>query len=126
MWRFGRRWFGIRVLVAFDDTYRSYREVIAASIRVLRPHLNVTATDLKDLEKKLPSLKPRVVICSREKPAGLPRRVTWVTVPLDIGPTTEITLTTLLEVIDRLDAPSPPSRPTTRQENSGGRHLHTP
>ena len=41
---------GIRVLVAFEDLYRTYREVIAAAIQVLRPQVDVSTTGLDDLE----------------------------------------------------------------------------
>ena len=56
MRRFGRRGSVIRVLVAFEDQYRAYREAISAVIGVLRPQVEVTNTGLEDLEGVLADL----------------------------------------------------------------------
>ena len=66
MQRYGWRWLGIRVLVAFEDQYRAYREVIGAAIRVLRPQVDVTTTGLDDLEAEVARLDPLVVMCSQD------------------------------------------------------------
>jgi hypothetical protein len=99
---------GIRVLVAFDDQYQTYREVIAAAIQVLRPQVEVSTTDLDDLEAQVARLNPRVVISSQNRPASLRPGGTWVQVPLEVGPRTEVTLENLLEAIDGVDYPSSP------------------
>jgi hypothetical protein len=97
------------VLVAFEDQYRVYREVIGAGIRVLRPQVEVTTTDLDDLEAEVARLDPQVVICSQDRQASLPRGVTWAKVPIELGPqTSEVTLETLLVVIDGVEEPSSP------------------
>lgn len=107
--RFGRRWSVIRVFVAFEDQYRIYREAISEVIGALRPQVEVTTTDLEeDLEGELADLEPRVVISSRDKPANLPPGITWVYVSLDVGPTSQANLATLLDAIDRAEKPSPP------------------
>ena len=108
MRRFGQRWSVIRVFVAFEDHYRTYREAISAVIGVLRPQVEVTTANLKDPEGELADLQPRVVICSRDKPADLPPGIPWVYVSLDVGPTSLATLATLLEAIDRAEKPSLP------------------
>ena len=99
----------IRVLVAFDNAYRAYREVIGAAIRVLRSQVEVTTTDLDDLEAEVARLDPQVVISSRDKPASLPPVVTWAKVPIEPGSqTSDITLEMLLAVVDRVEKPSAP------------------
>ena len=108
MRRSGQRWSVIRVFVAFEDQYRTYREAISTVIGALRPQVEVTTTNLKDLKGELADLEPRVVICSRDKPANLAPGITWVYVSLDVGPTSQATLATLLEAIDRAEKPSPP------------------
>jgi hypothetical protein len=90
----------IRVLVAFEDVYRAYREVIAAGIQVLRPRFEVTSTGLEELEGEMARLDPQVVVCSRDKPASLPPEVAWVKVPIDSVPNSKLTLEALLTVID--------------------------
>jgi hypothetical protein len=109
MQRYARRWLGIRVLVAFEDHYRAYREVIGAGIKVLRPQVEVTTTDLDDLEGEVVRLDPQVVICSQDRPANLPPEITWAKVPIELSPqSSEVTLETLLAVIDGVEKPSLP------------------
>jgi hypothetical protein len=74
----------IRILVAVEDDYRAYREVIAAGIRVLRPHVEVATSGLDALEEELSRLDPHVVICSLPATmVGPSNRVAWVTLSLD-------------------------------------------
>jgi len=94
--------------VAFDDQYRTYREVIAAAIPVLRPQVEVSTTRLEGLEAQVARLNPQVVISSQNRPPSLRPGVTWVQVPLEVGPRTQPTMKTLLEAIDRVDYPSSP------------------
>jgi hypothetical protein len=54
-----------RVLVAFEDDYRAYRDVIAAGIRVLRPHFEVEVSGVEALAEAIERFEPDVVICSR-------------------------------------------------------------
>jgi hypothetical protein len=46
----------MRVLVAFGDEYRAYREVIAAGIRMLRPQVEVATATPAELEGELEGL----------------------------------------------------------------------
>jgi hypothetical protein len=54
----------IRILVALEDDYRAYRDVIAVGIHALRPHTEVTNAALKKLEEEVGRLEPDVVISS--------------------------------------------------------------
>jgi hypothetical protein len=106
----------VRVLVAFEDLYRSYREVIAAAIRVLRPHVEVTTTDdLEDLEALVDRLDPRVVICTHDSPAGLRPGVTWVQVSPEAASRSQFTVETLLEEIDGAESALPRSAKGARR-----------
>ena len=111
------RWLGMRVLVAFEELYRTYREMIAASIRVLRPHLEVTPTGLHDLEGEVARRDTRVVISSQERLAHLRPGVTWIEVPLEAGMGSDVTLETLLEAIDKAETP-PARNPTVKTRRS--------
>jgi hypothetical protein len=91
---------GIQVLVALDDEYRAYREVIAAGIQILRPKVEVTTTDLEELEAKVARLNAQVVISSLNKPASLRAEVSWAKVPIDSVPQSHASLEALLAVID--------------------------
>jgi len=99
-------------LIAFEPEYRAYQGVIAAAIRVLRPHIEVETTDLDALEEEIQRLDPQLVICSRSNAADLSDRLAWVELSMDpMQPTrvsiggryserTNPTLEGLLEVID--------------------------
>jgi hypothetical protein len=101
---------GMRVLVAFEDLYRTYREVIGAAIRVLRPHVEVTTTSLEHLEAEVARRDTRVVISSQERPASLRPGLTWVQVSLEEGSAmSRVTLEALLEAIDAAENPLPRS-----------------
>jgi hypothetical protein len=39
----------VRILVSFEPAYRAYQGVIAASIRILRPHAQVETAELDAL-----------------------------------------------------------------------------
>jgi hypothetical protein len=73
----------IRILVAVEDDYRAYRDVIATGIRVLRPHAEVDTTDLDALEEEVKRFKPEVVVCSRPDAADPNDGPTWIELSLD-------------------------------------------
>ncbi|QIN77375.1 hypothetical protein GBA65_01335 [Rubrobacter marinus] len=56
-----------RVLLA--NAPRSYREVIASAVHDLRPNLDVFVAEPGEIEGKMESLAPDVVICSEVYPA---------------------------------------------------------
>ena len=103
--------------MAFDDQYNTYREVIAAAIQVLRPHVEVSTTDLDGLEAQVARLNPQVVISSQNRPPSLRPGGTWVQVPLEVGPRTQVTMENLLEAIDGVEDPSSPGALEAKQEN---------
>jgi hypothetical protein len=111
----------MRVLVAFEDLFRTYRETIAAAIRVLRPHLEVTTTGLHDLEAEVARSDTRVVISSQVRPAYLRPGATWLEVPLKAGPRTHATLEALLEAIDKAEIPPTRSPTVTRGSQAAER-----
>ncbi len=72
-----------RILVAFEDEYLAYREVIAAAIRVLRPGAQVQSTNLDALAKEVERTDPHVVICSRPNTVDPGSRPAWIVLPTD-------------------------------------------
>lgn len=52
----------VRVLMANEP--RAYREVIAETLRALRPDIEFTVTEPLALEQKLALLRPHMVICN--------------------------------------------------------------
>ena len=74
---------GIRILLAFEEDYRSYREVIAAAIRVLRPHVEVATTDPEGLEREVARLRPQLIVSSRPKTTVRSPTMAWIKVASD-------------------------------------------
>jgi hypothetical protein len=64
----------MRVLVALEDEYRVYRDMIAAATAVLRPQSEVETTGLDELGEQVRRFDPQVVVCSRDKPGACPPR----------------------------------------------------
>lgn len=120
---------GVRVLVAFGDEYRAYREAIARALQALRPSTQVTIAPLEAIPAQVNELEPHVVICAGGSDAVSVRNTTWVTVPTEAGVPSSITcgdfhrefgdlsLTELLMVLDRIES----SRSTPRDEERRAR-----
>jgi hypothetical protein len=60
----------LRVLVAFEDDYRAYREVIATGIRVLRPSAEVCTINPAGLEVEIKHFEPQVIISTQPEAAA--------------------------------------------------------
>ncbi len=73
----------MRILVAFEDDYRTYREVLAASIRILRPHVEVGSASLEELADEIERLNPHLVVCSRPNTVDPGGRIAWVELSIE-------------------------------------------
>ena len=73
----------IRVLVAFEDDYHVYREMIAAVFRALRPGIEVKSITLEALERELERFDPEVVICNGHKEVESSTRLAWIELSVD-------------------------------------------
>ena len=74
-----------RILVAYEEEYRAYREAIAAGVRLLRPRAEVRAAAPAELEAELERFAPHVVVCGvrgRQDPGDV---VAWVGLPPEVG-----------------------------------------
>ena len=73
----------MRILLAFEEDYRSYGGVIASAIRVLRPHVEVAITDPKGLEREVDRLRPHLIVSSRPKTTVRSPTMAWIKVASD-------------------------------------------
>jgi hypothetical protein len=74
---------GTRVLFAMQEDHRVYREVMAGSLRAMRPCLEVATADPTEFEERLESFKPQVVICGGRSFARREWPVAWVDLAFD-------------------------------------------
>jgi hypothetical protein len=81
-----------RVLVAFEDEYRTYREFMAGAIRTHRAHIEVVATGLGALEEEVTRFDPHLVISSQLNTVDPGGRPAWVELPPDPERLAEICL----------------------------------
>jgi hypothetical protein len=68
----------MKILVAFEDDYRAYREIIAEAILSLRPRIQVRPARQEDLEEELASFTPDLVICGCSNAGYSKGRAAWV------------------------------------------------
>jgi hypothetical protein len=105
----------IRILVAFESDYRAYRDVLAAGIRILRPHSKVETAELETLDEEVKRFEPQVLICSLPEPVNSGGWAAWVELSKDLTRPTRIsigghysewtnpTLEDLLGIIDKVE-----------------------
>ena len=54
----------MRVLVAYENDKRIYRDAVTLGIQHARPHVEITVVDLQTLEEGVARFAPHLVICS--------------------------------------------------------------
>lgn len=74
---------GVRVIVAYGDDHRSYREVIAVAIRESLPDAEAVACGLDSLAEEVQRLDPHVVVCEEPNVVDADRRPAWVELPVE-------------------------------------------
>lgn len=67
----------MRVLIAFEESYRSYGQTAAGAIRWLRPGTEVSLARAGDLGEALGSFDPHMVVCNRPNEADPGGRAAW-------------------------------------------------
>lgn len=74
----------MRVLVAYEETHRSYRDALVQAIRGYRPSFVVLGVAPQELEAVVERFQPDAVVCSRpsaEYPSG--GKGAWVELPAE-------------------------------------------
>jgi hypothetical protein len=73
----------MRILVSFEPAYLAYQGVLAASIRILRPHAEVETITLDALGEEVERFDPELVICSRPNTVDPGGRIAWVEISIE-------------------------------------------
>ena len=81
-----------RVLVAFENESRVFRDAIASVIRINRPRVEVVAAELGVLGSKVAQFDPHLVICSQPNTVDPSSRSAWFELPPDPNRLAEICL----------------------------------
>jgi hypothetical protein len=68
----------LRVLIAYEASHRSYGESMAGAIRVLRPRVEVSVVQVRELGSEVGRFDPHLVICNRPNTVDPGGRVAWV------------------------------------------------
>jgi hypothetical protein len=68
----------MRVLIAFEDDYRMYREMIAAAIKMMRPRAVVVSTEVNKLETEARLFVPDLIICSVPRIVNHISTLAWI------------------------------------------------
>jgi hypothetical protein len=68
----------MRVLIAFEDDYRMYREMIAAAIKMMRPRAVVVSTEVNKLETEARLFVPDLIICSVPRIVNHISALAWI------------------------------------------------
>ena len=68
----------MRVLVVYEDSYRSYGQTMVGAIRGLRPQLEAALVQVRELEAEVGRFDPHLVICNRPNSIDPGGRAAWV------------------------------------------------
>ena len=66
-----------RVLIAYEESHRSYGETMMAAIRGLRPGVEVAVVQVRELEAELGRFDPHLVVCNRPNTVDPGGRAAW-------------------------------------------------
>lgn len=116
----------MRILIAYEEQHRAYRDTIAEVLVSLRPHAQVEVSGVSGLGEAVSRLDPHVVIADSPNVVDPGGRPAWVQLPADTdesaglcigGDYKKITNPGLEELLDHVDEAE---RRTREDENLGG------
>ena len=67
-----------RVLVVYEDSYRSYGETMAGTIRGRKPDAEVSLIQARELASEVARFDPHLVVCNRPNAVDPGGRAAWV------------------------------------------------
>ena len=105
----------IKILIAFEDEFRAYRQTLAASLGILRPDAEVVTAGAHEIREVVERSGPDIVICSLPKEDDADCVQVWIELSLDPTRPTKVrvdgeyselinpTLDALLVIIDEVE-----------------------
>jgi len=67
-----------RVLIAYEDSHRSYGEALAGAVRGLRPDIDLSLVQTRDFVPEVARFDPHLVICNRPGAVEPDGEIAWV------------------------------------------------
>lgn len=80
---------GVKVLISYEESHLSYRDIVAEVIRELRPQAEVRTVYLRALGDEIERVDPHLVICSRPNTVDPGGRAAWVKLAAEPEDTSE-------------------------------------
>jgi hypothetical protein len=68
---------GMRVLIAYEDSYRSYADALQGTIQRLRPGTEVSLVRAEELGDEVARLEPHLVVCDRPNDIDPGSKAAW-------------------------------------------------
>jgi hypothetical protein len=68
----------MRILIAYEDSHRSYGQTLAGAIRGLRPVVETAVVQVRELEAEVGRFDPHLVVCNRPNTFDLGGRLAWL------------------------------------------------
>ena len=68
----------VRVLVVYEDSYRSYGETMAGTIRGRKPDAEISLVQARELAYEVARFAPHLVVCNRPNAVDPGGRAAWV------------------------------------------------
>jgi hypothetical protein len=105
----------IKILIAFEDEFRAYRQTLAAAIGIVRPDAEVVTVEAHEVRGVVERSGPDMVICSLPKDGDTNCVRAWIELSLDPTRPTKVrvdgeyseiinpTLDALLVIIDEVE-----------------------
>jgi hypothetical protein len=68
----------MRILIAYEDSHRSYGQTLAGAIRGLRPVVETAVVQVRELEAEVGRFDPHLVVCNRPNTLDPGGRLAWL------------------------------------------------
>ena len=68
----------MRILIAYEDSHRSYGQTLAGAIRGLRPVVETAVVQVHELEAEVGRFDPHLVVCNRPNTIDPGGRLAWL------------------------------------------------
>jgi len=69
----------MRILIAYENSHRSYGEALAGAVQGMRPHAEISLVQARELGAELGRLDPHLVVSGKPNTVDPGGRAVWLT-----------------------------------------------